>query len=65
MLIFSKDAVFDALVFFCQDVLNNEMSKKLNLVFLETLYFIFASFDPKWLTSLQEDEIEVLMKNLA
>ena len=34
LMVFSKDSVFDALIYLCQDM-NSLMMKKLNLVFLE------------------------------
>lgn len=55
LLIFSKDSVFDALIYLCQD-LSSLLMKKLNLAFLEIFYHIFSSFKPKWIMSTAEDE---------
>ena len=55
LLIFSKDSVFDALIYLCQD-LNSPLMMKLNLAFLEIFYHIFSSFKPKWIMSTSDDE---------
>ena len=53
--LFAKESVFDALIYLCQDA-NIVLLKKLNLVFLEIFYYIFASFTPKWIMSDEGEE---------
>ena len=55
LLIFSKDSVFDALIYLCQDM-TTLLMKKLNLAFLEIFYHIFSSFKPKWIMSDSGDD---------
>ena len=59
LLIFSKDSVFDALIYLCQD-LNSGLMKKLNLAFLEIFYHIFSSFKPKWIMSTTDEDKSLL-----
>lgn len=59
--LFAKESVFDALIYLCQD---NVLVKKLNLVFLEIFYCIFASFTPKWIMSDENEEVQKLGRML-
>lgn len=61
LMVFSKDSVFDALIYLCQDM-NSLMMKKLNLVFLEIFYHIFSGFKPKWIMSSSNEDRNILQE---
>lgn len=59
LIVFSKDSVFDALIYLCQD-LSSVLIKKLNLAFLEIFYHIFSAFRPKWIMSSASEDRKYL-----